>query len=318
MSPGLATKDHDSKSARGRPCDACRRRKSKCVTEQGKTICVLCHFHNQSCTYLERPQPRKRQASSGSTVDGPSQVKRPRLFHTKPGTGVEEEEYDALQGPSLLKRTLGLQNRHHTEYVGPNAIPDVYGAHKADSENGLGHEQSQATSDFVRFVHPSAAFRIIPDTETIGYDKERADIDEIEATAQGHGIELVHLYFRIVHPSFPILHKDVFLEKYARSYREFSPPLLAAVYLLASAYWVSTAFKPDLCGTSLTCICLRATMSLWQSLASLIWRSYRSSRSVHYRTQYTDQSSVPSKRDCSFHNIKRLSWAPRRTRNEIV
>jgi hypothetical protein len=40
-----------------------------------------------------------------------------------------------------------------------------------------------------------------------------------------------------VHPSFPVLHKKVFLEKYARTHREFSPPLLAAVYILALNWW---------------------------------------------------------------------------------
>ena len=52
-----------------------------------------------------------------------------------------------------------------------------------------------------------------------------------------HGEELIKLYFRIVHPSFPILHKKVYLEKYSRSHREFSPPLLAAVYVLALNWW---------------------------------------------------------------------------------
>ncbi|KAK4504972.1 hypothetical protein PRZ48_002935 [Zasmidium cellare] len=226
--------DHAANGKRSRPCDACRRRKSKCVTEEGQTICVLCAFHNQECLYLEAPQPRKRALPSGTT-DAQSPSKRSRTILIKPGTGVEE--YDTLPGPSLLKRTLGLQNRHHSEYVGPNAIPDVYSGLPTDGASNNTHESNKPSADYVRFVHPLAAFRIIPDASTSGWDQERDDIDEIESTAQGHGAELVELFFRIVHPSFPVLHKDVFLEKYERSYREFSPPLLAAVYLLASGYW---------------------------------------------------------------------------------
>ncbi|KAA8627145.1 nitrogen regulatory protein OTam [Pyrenophora tritici-repentis] len=65
-----------------------------------------------------------------------------------------------------------------------------------------------------------------------------------------HGSALIRLFFRIVHPSFPILHKKVFLEKYDRTHREFSPPLLAAVYLLALNWWsysseLSLLQKPD-------------------------------------------------------------------------
>jgi len=61
---------------------------------------------------------------------------------------------------------------------------------------------------------------------------------------------LIRLFFRIVHPSFPILHKNVFLEKYERTHREFSPPLLAAVYLLALNWWsysseLALQSKPD-------------------------------------------------------------------------
>ena len=58
-------------------------------------------------------------------------------------------------------------------------------------------------------------------------------MDRIQALVQGCGDQLVKLYFRIVHPSFPILHKGLFLEKFYRSIYEVSPPLLAAVYLLA-------------------------------------------------------------------------------------
>lgn len=52
------------KSAPGRktrPCDACRRRKSKCVVHEGQVVCVLCQFHNQDCTFVQSPQPRKRK-----------------------------------------------------------------------------------------------------------------------------------------------------------------------------------------------------------------------------------------------------------------
>lgn len=199
------------------------------MTEQGKTICVLCNFHSQACTYLQAPQPRKRHATQSATAEG-SAAKRKRTFQTTPGTGIEE--YDTLPGPSLLKRTLGLQNKHHSELVGLHAVSEFF----LDIGDSAGHEDT-SKAEYVRLVHPSVAFRIRLDSETAGYDQERDDIEEIEAIALNYGPELVQLYFRIIHPSFPVLHKEVFLEKHARSYREFNPPLLAAVYLLASNYW---------------------------------------------------------------------------------
>lgn len=51
---------------RERPCDACRKRKSKCVTHEGQNnVCAACSVHGQDCTYIEDPQPRKRRLESG-------------------------------------------------------------------------------------------------------------------------------------------------------------------------------------------------------------------------------------------------------------
>jgi hypothetical protein len=63
------------------------------------------------------------------------------------------------------------------------------------------------------------------------------DVEAIESIVAPHGRKLIDLYFRIVHPGFPIIQKTVFYEKYDHSYREFSPPLLAAVYILAINWW---------------------------------------------------------------------------------
>jgi hypothetical protein len=91
---------------------------------------------------------------------------------------------------------------------------------------------------------------LLPDSVTTSHVDELRDLDAIESLVAPHGQELIHLYFRIVHPSFPILHKKVFLEKYERTHREFSPPLLAAVYILALNWWsysaeLSLLPKPD-------------------------------------------------------------------------
>lgn len=84
------------------------------------------------------------------------------------------------------------------------------------------------------------------------YDQEMLDVDEVHALVSQHGPALVAAYFRTVHPSFPILHKKLFLEKYARTHREFAPALLAAVYILALNWWETDpqlsqlGDKPDL------------------------------------------------------------------------
>lgn len=257
-----------------------RKRKSRCVLEEGSTICILCRFHNQECTFIQNPQSRKRKPTLESddlepaakrrsvfflvitcSIDiGTDKGYRPsassarpnksagtqgRVIRTTNGTGVEE--YDDLDGPSLLKKTLGLQNKHHSHYIGATTSlePALLG------ETSLsGADEVQLTNSALRRVSSYDAFTVLPDPATQGYCDELDDLDAIEGIIKPHGKPLIDLYFRIVFPSFPILHKAVYLEKYARSYREFSPPLLAAVYLLALQYWtyddrLSNLAKPN-------------------------------------------------------------------------
>jgi hypothetical protein len=55
----------NTRARRDRPCDACRRRKSRCVIHEGQPSCVLCQFHRQECTFVQSPQPRKRKLTEG-------------------------------------------------------------------------------------------------------------------------------------------------------------------------------------------------------------------------------------------------------------
>lgn len=53
----------------GRPCDACKRRKQRCVFRDGQDdICVMCEFQNVPCTFTDAgmaiSQPRKRNNPS--------------------------------------------------------------------------------------------------------------------------------------------------------------------------------------------------------------------------------------------------------------
>lgn len=89
----------------------------------------------------------------------------------------------------------------------------------------------------LRRVAPLIHF-VLKDDQTIELFQQLArDVDAIEQLVAPHGQTLVNLFFRIIHPIYPILHRLVFLEKYHRSHREFTAPLLAAVYVLAIQWW---------------------------------------------------------------------------------
>jgi Fungal specific transcription factor domain len=243
---------------------------------------VLCKFHHQTCLFNENPQPRKRRKISDSTSAAvpPSEstvqsVTTPNALPLDPsadasanigtpGSGSEKrphirmdrpiDDYANLKGPSLLKKTLGLQNHRHSKMLGKTSQfdhtllslskPNNTGTGPGGGEIPLGPSHS------LRKVTHDETFLLIPDSTTVSHAEEQQDLDTIESLVAPHGAALIHLYFRIVHPTFPVLHKRVYLEKYQRTHREFSPPLLAAVYLMAINWWsysaeLSLLSKPD-------------------------------------------------------------------------
>ncbi|KAK1966054.1 fungal-specific transcription factor domain-containing protein [Colletotrichum sublineola] len=239
-------------AAQSRPCDICRQRKTRCVREEGRERCVMCDFHNVPCTFLRGPLPRKRRKATDPPEQRPSTNGSapapagpppapvpldPQEEITHPSPEFLEALSPSLAGsehaitfnqpnqPSLLDGTLGLHLKTHSEYVGSTNYrePSLLDLHRP-------HDPAIRS---VRRLDESTVFLIHRDRETSSEPQRIADLDAIEKVVHPLGSTLVNLYFRIVHPSFPVLHKKVFLEKYARSYHEFSPPLLAAVYLLA-------------------------------------------------------------------------------------
>jgi hypothetical protein len=197
-------------------------------------------------------EPNKRgaaapliKAATGTVGNGTAAVSDAQ---TEPADIRREQpvkDYADLRGPSLLKRTLGLQNHRHSSLAGPTSLYEsrllrqeaVFRLAEDVALGGAG----AASSSALRRVGESATFVLTPDVGTRNHDQEMDDLDSIESLVAPHGSALISLYFRIVHPTFPILHKKVFLEKYERTHREFSPPLLAAVYILALNWWSYSA-----------------------------------------------------------------------------
>lgn len=209
-------------------------------------MCVLCKFHNQECTYVQEPIARKRKPPTDN-VNG-EVPKKSRTGRQGSGSGPILEEYDDHESPTLLKRTLGLQNKHHSQFVGSTAPFASYHPVLLDANMASGPD---LPSVGCREVDTGTFFFIHSDADTEGLDSEPDRREAIERLIQPHGEALVKLYFRIVHPSFPILHKGVWLEKYARSVLEFTPASLASVYSLASNYWtfcdeLANVPKPDM------------------------------------------------------------------------
>jgi len=137
-------------------------------------------------------------------------------------------------GVTLLKRTLGLQSDRYSQYIGPTTDfePSLINLSPFDP-----HDESLLARGALRKVSEDDTFLMLPDHTTPGYERMTEDVEEIERIVAPNGRRLVELYFRVVHPAFPIIQKTVFYEKYDKSSREISPPLLAAIYILAVNWW---------------------------------------------------------------------------------
>jgi len=153
-----------------------------------------------------------------------------------------------IGGPTLLKRSLGLQKDRYSQYIGPTTDfePSLIELSTFDTQ-----DESLLSRGTLRKVSEIDTFLMLPDHNTEGYSHVIEDVDAVENIVTPHGPALLDLYFRVIHPNFPILQKTVFMEKYNRSHREFSPSILAAVYILAINWWdhseeLSSHPKPDL------------------------------------------------------------------------
>ncbi|KAI1341286.1 fungal-specific transcription factor domain-containing protein [Xylariaceae sp. FL0016] len=276
---GNDSADSDSaSSATSEPCDACILRRVKCVVGEDEENCISCQANGFECSLSQSRQPRKRKLVRDSGDDNlghrgsPGRLDNRRLRQHPPGSlssttasGSLIEEMANIGGPTLLKRTLGLQGDRFSQYIGPTTDfePSLINLSPFDPQ-----DESLLARGTLRKVSDVDTFLMLPDYTTPGHEHASTDVDEIEAIVAPNGRKLIDIYFEVVHPGFPIIQKSVFYEKYERNVHEFSPPLLAAIYILAINWWdhsedLSQCQRPD----------IRVLERLMRSsLADAMWR----------------------------------------------
>lgn len=250
-----------------RPCDHCRRRKTKCVIIPGTNNCVQCESKSLTCTYVlstarkddeddkTAKKARKQQspAPAGPPMNGYMGQNMATLGEVvPPNVPIRDvapiQDYSVMNN-SLLRKTLSLQFPRSSFFVGPTSylfdsslldlIINSQSKPSTRGSQGFSKIEQVNLSDTIslRKVGDRTQFILKDDQSSQSYQSMSNDVDSIEKFVAPHGQILIDLYFRIIHPSYPILHKKVFLEKYSRTHREFSAPLLAAVYVLAIQWW---------------------------------------------------------------------------------
>lgn len=235
---------------KSRPCDHCRRRKTKCLMIPEQHTCKMCQSKGLKCTFNENTTTSLKRGINASNDNS----KRLKLEDIDPPPNVPVrdvhpiKDYSSMQGNSLLKKTLSLQYPRSSFYVGPTSIYDPIFLENITLDKI--DQFNISKTDCIRKVASDVQFTLRDDFSESLYERSERDSDTVEQYVAPHGKTLIDLYFQTVHPSFPILHKKIFLEKYARTHREFGAPLLAAVYLLAIQWWdyeptLSSFTKPN-------------------------------------------------------------------------
>ncbi|KXT02623.1 hypothetical protein AC579_5444 [Pseudocercospora musae] len=329
-----------ARSRRERPCDACRRRKSKCVLQEGRP-CVLCEFHKQECTFVENAQPRKRKADDASKAEDPMKKSSPssqqRAIFTAPTPATAPPEpisverpptplasQPSMRKPFAVDESLSLQRHRHCKYLGQTTALDarLIGLGSLNDKN-----ETESQLGTLRQVNRTEYFSTHADSDVSVPDDESRVLADIEQVIGSHGPALIDIYFRNVHPSYPIIQKQAFLDRHQHGDRKFNPPLLAAMYMLAMAWWdqdlaVSPHPKPDIARlefiakSSLTLAMQRPKMSAVQAGLLLLQRAQSSTWTLTVQLVALAQD-IGLHLDCSDWSVpnwekklrKRLAWA---------
>ncbi|WAO94812.1 Hypothetical protein NCS54_01241400 [Fusarium falciforme] len=90
-----------------RPCDACRKRKTRCVTKDGDGDCVHCQLRATPCTFQHDPPERQITSASGSSIQGSSAGP-----HSGDEPGPADEQQQLSQSQQLPSHPAAVQGHH--------------------------------------------------------------------------------------------------------------------------------------------------------------------------------------------------------------
>ncbi|KAL8919163.1 MAG: hypothetical protein Q9208_006923 [Pyrenodesmia sp. 3 TL-2023] len=219
----------DGKTPRGkreRPCDACRKRKSKCVMNEGSSgTCAACAIHNQQCTFVEDPQPRKRRMDhDGKEVDS---SKRRAEIKTEPEVA---KTWVDLNGVVRPRSELLLGNpQHYGTHIGYTTelepiLFDIYkAAGKTTQETGY------------QKPDPRNAFLVKKSEDDMQEDAESEALTLIESLIGAHGSFMIQSFRDGPNRSFPVVEQPFFHAYNERQSLHIEPGLLAAMYTVAAS-----------------------------------------------------------------------------------
>ncbi|KAH3682103.1 hypothetical protein WICPIJ_006906 [Wickerhamomyces pijperi] len=228
-------------------CDHCRRRQVECIVmpsnnPSGTTSCVQCQSKNLKCNFNRSVSSLKRGLSedniqnhnspSNPTTSGVSNLQQQFLIQQQQTQTQAQSQAQNQQQQQQQQKRRKMQYPRSSFYIGDNnTIFDNFIFQNFPLDKV---DQFKVDDTFnIRKVSHDVMFLLKDDYEENSIIRTDLALEEIENAIRPNGYNLVQLFFNKLHNHLPVLHKEVFLEKYSRSFKEFSPSLLGIVYLLA-------------------------------------------------------------------------------------
>lgn len=205
-----------------------KRQLTKQISDQ-KTKRHNVNNHNNSSTNAKRSM---KNSSNNSSTSNNAVLSTVRNNNGNSTNIINDKSMPSnTNGPSRKK----IQFPRSSFFIGSSSIYDsiLIDHMPLDSIQQIQLSQTLA----VRKVDSNSCFLLREDYTVDSPMRILKELEAIETIVRPYGPILVSMYFKFVHPFYPILHKKVFLEKYDRSYKEVSSPLLSSVYLLALELW---------------------------------------------------------------------------------
>ncbi|TGO84476.1 hypothetical protein BPOR_0500g00020 [Botrytis porri] len=237
-------------------CDRCRKRKLRCEADLSIGPCRICREQGVDCVRSEASRTNKRtnpnrNSTNNIEVSSVRSIKRPRILDPSPSTSSRHEnsfpenstaEQSGLQSPDYSRQERHSVNGKSSMIISPIIAEDVqlleqYMESQARPERSkrerLYDTVSDNPQDPVIYLSVSRRREGLSSSERAG-EKQKEILEQI----LGSNVrELVNLYFRHIHPSFPIIDEHNFNQLYSKGDKSLSPALICDILASALVYW---------------------------------------------------------------------------------
>ncbi|KAJ5100441.1 transcriptional regulator family: Fungal Specific TF [Penicillium angulare] len=250
-------------------CTHCRRRKSRCKVENQSKSCLQCRIHGTDCSFPpEKPRknaPRKsrRTQEYNSPSDSPvfladSNLAPPyglpnssserSIIGALPDSVNEDSTANTAPGPTWpevqasLDAPLSLEAENDNPHIlGPTEMDDthVLADYLSNFPGSRGIRSVQSVGAAGSSMSPIIFTKVQKRPLGIGPDSSPTSqkLEIIEKLIEPCAQQLVDLYFKKVHPCFPLLDETTFRTQYLNAKGRISPALLACLYAHMLSFW---------------------------------------------------------------------------------